>query len=165
MGSVINLVLPIAVMLYSWRGYPSIGKGQTDKRRDKMQITDLDHLVLTVTDAPRTVAFYTNVLGMTEQSFVVADGSTRTALIFGSRKINLHPATSPYKPHADAPTVGSADLCFLTDQSPTQWQNHLRSQGIDVIDGPVPRTGAQGPITSLYIRDPDMNLIEIASYD
>lgn len=130
-----------------------------------MQITDLDHLVLTVADIPRSVAFYTRILGMTEQTFPVADGSTRTALMFGTRKINLHPANAPYKPHANAPTVGSADLCFLTDQSLVQWQQHLQNESVKVIDGPVPRTGAQGSITSLYVRDPDMNLIEIASYD
>ena len=120
----------------------------------------LDHLVLAVADIDRSVAFYTACLGMTRADFAAADGSTRTALRFGAQKINLHAAAAPFRPHADQPVPGSADLCFLTDTSLDAWQDHL---GDRVILGPVPRSGAAGPILSLYLRDPDGNLIEIAT--
>ncbi len=130
-----------------------------------VNVTALDHLVLTVADISRSAAFYRDVLGMTVETFPVADGSTRTALKFGAQKINLHAAASPFKPHAEKPTTGSADLCLLTNDPLATWQSHLTKAGVSVIDGPVSRTGAQGPITSLYIRDPDQNLIEISIYD
>ncbi|WGI22343.1 VOC family protein [Amylibacter sp. IMCC11727] len=130
-----------------------------------VNVTALDHLVLTVADISRSAAFYRDVLGMTVETFPVADGSTRTALKFGAQKINLHAAASPFKPHAEKPTTGSADLCLLTNDPLATWQSHLAKAGVSVIDGPVSRTGAQGPITSLYIRDPDRNLIEISIYD
>lgn len=130
-----------------------------------MHVSDVDHLVLTVANIEKTVGFYTNVLGMTEQSFIVADGSTRTALMFGQKKINLHPADTPFQPHANHPQTGSADLCFLTPFKISKWIEHLEDQGIEVEEGPVSRTGANGPIVSVYIRDPDRNLIEISQYE
>lgn len=126
-------------------------------------LSSLDHLVLTVADISATVAFYTNVLGMEVEQFHPADGSTRWALKFGSQKINLHPAASPFDPKAANPSPGTADLCFLTQTPLTEWQDHLRNQGITIEEGPVPRTGATGPILSIYIRDPDSNLIEIST--
>jgi catechol 2,3-dioxygenase-like lactoylglutathione lyase family enzyme len=123
----------------------------------------LDHLVLTVANVDRTTAFYTDVLGMTAQVFRPADGSTRTALVFGRQKINLHPAATPFEPKAAHPIPGSADLCFLSDAPLADWQAHLSARGVRVEEGPIPRTGATGPILSLYIRDPDGNLIEIAN--
>lgn len=131
----------------------------------KPELTGLDHLVLTVEDMDETVAFYTRVLGMTETRFIVADGSTRSALAFGNIKINLHPANGPFTPHASTPVSGSADLCLLTKTPLDDWIAHLRSCKVDLLDGPVSRTGAQGAMTSIYLRDPDGNLIEIASYD
>lgn len=122
----------------------------------------LDHLVLTVRDVAVTVAFYERALGMIAEPFTVADGSTRTALRFGTMKINLHPIATPFRPHARAPTSGSADLCFLTDQHPDVWIAHLDAVSVPIVDGPVRRTGASGPILSIYVRDPDGNLIEIA---
>ncbi len=130
-----------------------------------MKITAIDHLVLTVADIPRTVAFYTDVLGMTAQSFAVVDGSIRTALVFGAQKINLHSANAPFAPHAGNPMAGTADLCLLTTDTLADWIDHLTRLKIDVLEGPVARTGAQGPITSIYLRDPDQNLIEISTYD
>ena len=124
--------------------------------------TAIDHLVLTVADIAATVAFYRDVLGMTAQTFQAADGSTRTALTFGAQKINLHAADRPFDPKAARPTPGSADLCLLTDDSLADWQVHFAQAGVAVIEGPVRRTGATGPIRSLYIRDPDGNLIEVA---
>lgn len=126
-------------------------------------VTALDHLVLTVADTDRSVAFYTRVLGMRSEVFHPADGSTRTALVFGAQKINLHPAARPFEPKADHPTPGSADLCFLTDAPLSDWRAHFETEGIDILEGPVPRTGATGPLLSIYLRDPDGNLIEISN--
>ncbi|TCL01476.1 catechol 2,3-dioxygenase-like lactoylglutathione lyase family enzyme [Shimia isoporae] len=127
------------------------------------QVTSLDHLVLSVTDMERTLAFYTAVLGMTSERFSPADGSTRWALKFGDQKINLHDASAPFAPHAKTVSSGSADLCFLTDTSITDWQSHLAVEGVPIEEGPVKRTGATGPILSLYVRDPDGALIEIST--
>ena len=126
------------------------------------KLTALDHLVLTVADVDATVAFYRDVLGMAVQTFDAADGSRRIALTFGAQKINLHPADRPFDPKAARPTPGSADLCLLTADALADWQAHLAQAGVAVIDGPVRRTGATGPIRSIYLRDPDGNLIEIA---
>lgn len=127
------------------------------------KLTGLDHLVLTVADPKATVAFYCDVLGMVAEVFHPADGSTRTALTFGSQKINLHPAAAPFDPKAAQPLPGSADLCFLTEVPLADWEAHLARLGVAVIDGPVRRTGATGPILSLYLRDPDGNLIEVSN--
>ncbi|MFK7835197.1 MAG: VOC family protein [Sulfitobacter sp.] len=122
----------------------------------------LDHLVLTVACIPTTVTFYETVLGMRAESFATADGQTRWALKFGQAKINLHEVGREFEPKAATPTPGSADLCFLTQTPIGEWVTHLQAQGILIEEGPVPRTGAQAPLTSLYVRDPDQNLIEIA---
>ncbi len=126
-------------------------------------VNALDHLVLTVADMDATAAFYGRVLGMKAETFTAADGSTRHALTFGRQKINLHPARSPFAPHAARPLPGTADLCLLSDDPAEDWQARLAGLGIEVEEGPVIRTGATGPIVSLYIRDPDGNLIEIAT--
>ena len=127
------------------------------------ELTSLDHLVLTVADIDRTVAFYEQVLGMKVEVFHPSDGSTRTALNFGAQKINLHPAEKPFEPKADCPMPGSADLCFLSDAPLAEWQAHFEALSVDVLEGPVARTGATGPIVSVYIRDPDGNLIEVSN--
>ena len=126
-------------------------------------LASLDHLVLTVTDISETCRFYEDILGMTATRFVPADGSTRWALSFGSQKINLHQAGAEFDPKAIHPTPGSADLCFLSETPLPAWQDHLAAKGIAINEGPVPRTGATGPILSIYIRDPDGNLIEISN--
>ncbi len=126
------------------------------------RIAALDHLVLTVRDLDRTVGFYTEGLGMEAREFAVADGSNRWALYFGTQKINLHVAGAEFDPKAKAPTPGSADLCFLTQASLSAWETHLAAQKIAIEDGPVARSGAVGPIMSIYVRDPDGNLIEIS---
>lgn len=125
-----------------------------------MKIDSLDHLVLTVADIDASIAFYVGVLGMEAVSF----GAGRRALAFGSQKINLHPATAPLKPHALAPTPGSADLCLITTTPVAEVLGHLEACGVAVEEGPVPRTGAVGPIMSVYFRDPDGNLIEVSNY-
>lgn len=127
------------------------------------RVESLDHLVLTVADINETVAFYETILGMTAEVFRPADGSTRTALAFGAQKINLHPAAAPFEPKARVAQAGSADLCFLSDAPLTDWLAHLAKHGVEVLEGPVPRTGAQGPIISIYLRDPDGNLIEVSN--
>ncbi|NBC17883.1 MAG: VOC family protein [Bacteroidetes bacterium] len=126
-----------------------------------MTIDRLDHLVLTVRDLDATLDFYTRVLGMTAITF----GKGRKALRFGRQKINLHGAGRTFDPKAARPTPGAADLCLVTATPIAAVQEHLRAHDVDVIAGPVVRTGAEGPITSVYVRDPDDNLIEIATYD
>ncbi|WP_017908687.1 VOC family protein [Xanthomonas sp. SHU 199] len=124
-----------------------------------MQIDHLDHLVLTVADIDATCAFYAQVLGMR----VVTFGEGRKALAFGQQKINLHRHGHAFDPKAQVPTPGSADLCFLTATPLAQVAEELRAAAVRIEDGPVQRTGARGPILSLYFRDPDGNLIEVAN--
>ncbi|MGP0067263.1 MAG: VOC family protein [Isosphaeraceae bacterium] len=124
-----------------------------------MRIDHLDHLVLTVRDIAPTCAFYERALGMEPVTF----GEGRKALRFGAQKINLHRAGREFEPKAEHPTPGSADLCFLTAVPLDQVIDHLRATGIPIVEGPVDRTGAEGPIRSVYIRDPDGNLIEVAN--
>lgn len=125
-----------------------------------MKITDIDHIVLTVADIDASVEFYTGVLGMRAVTF----GANRTALEFGKHKINLHPAGKEFEPKALQPTPGSADLCLVAEIPIEEIVVRLQSLHIPIIEGPVKRTGARGPIISVYIRDPDGNLIEIARY-
>ena len=111
----------------------------------------------------RAIAFYTDVLGMTAQSFQPADGTTRWALLFGAQKINLHLAGASFVPHAARPEIGSADLCFLTDTPVEQWITHFATKDVALVEGPVKRSGAAQPLISVYIRDPDGALIEISN--
>lgn len=122
----------------------------------------LDHLVLTVADVAVSIAFYRDVLGMTVEEFRPADGSIRTALRFGEQKINLHLAGAEFRPHGRVPMPGSGDLCFLTDAPLEDWEEHLAAQGVAIEEGPVMRNGAAGAICSIYLRDPDGNLIEVS---
>ena len=124
-----------------------------------MRIEELDHLVLTVTDIDRTRAFYERVLGM--ETLVFGEG--RHALTLGTQKLNLHEAGQEFEPKAAAPTPGSADLCFLTNSSMAEVVEHLEANSVEIIEGPVRRTGATGPIKSVYFRDPDGNLLEVSS--
>lgn len=126
-----------------------------------MKIDRLDHWVLTVRDIDTTVAFYERVLGMRAITF----GNGRHALAFGEQKINLHPAAAPLRPHATRPTPGSADVCLITRALIGEVTAELENAGVAIEEGPVPRTGALGPITSVYFRDPDGNLIEVSRYD
>lgn len=121
----------------------------------------LDHLVLTVSDVEATARFYESVLGMQRVVF----GEGRVALRFGDQKINLHQHGQEFEPHAMHPVPGSADLCFIVNVSLDDAMAHIQRMGVEIIEGPVERTGATGPIMSCYFRDPDGNLIEISSYD
>ncbi|GAB3987397.1 VOC family protein [Actinoallomurus acanthiterrae] len=125
-----------------------------------IKLVRLDHLVLTVADLDRTVDFYTRVLGMEPVTF----GADRRALNFGPHKINLHRQGAEFEPKAARPTPGSADLCLVTETPIDAVVRHLEECGVPIEEGPVGRTGAQGPITSVYFRDPDGNLIEVSAY-
>lgn len=120
----------------------------------------LDHLVLTVRDVDATCDFYRRTLGVREVAF---EGGKR-ALVFGEQKINLHEAGNEFEPKAERPTPGSADLCFVAEADTSAVAEHLRACGVEIVHGPVAQTGALGPMTSVYFRDPDGNLVEVSSY-
>ena len=124
-----------------------------------MRISRLDHLVLTAGDMDATCAFYHDVLGME----VITFAGGRKALAFGDQKINLHQQGREFLPRAALPCPGSLDICLLSEQPMDQIISHLEDHGIPVEEGPVERTGATGPILSVYFRDPDGNLIEVAT--
>jgi catechol 2,3-dioxygenase-like lactoylglutathione lyase family enzyme len=121
----------------------------------------LDHLVLTVADIDATCAFYRRVLGIEVRSF---GAQGRKALNFGRHKINLHQRGREFEPKATRPTPGSGDLCFIAAVPLDAVIAHLAACDVAIEEGPVDRTGATGPIRSVYIRDPDGNLIEISTY-
>ena len=125
-----------------------------------MRIDRLDHLVLTVASIEATAEFYTRVLGMEAVTF----SAGRTALTFGTSKINLHEAGKEFEPKARRPTPGSADICLIVEDGIAEVKAELAAAGVGNEEGPVPRTGATGPITSCYLRDPDGNLIELSNY-
>ena len=124
-----------------------------------MDLDAIDHVVLTVCDIPASVAFYTRVLGMREVIF----GDDRRALAFGRCKLNLHQAGRELEPKSAHPTPGAADLCLLAHTPIDDITRHLAAHGVAIEAGPVERTGAQGPILSVYVRDPDGNLIELSN--
>jgi catechol 2,3-dioxygenase-like lactoylglutathione lyase family enzyme len=124
-----------------------------------MKIKSIDHIVLTVSDITQTCRFYTQILGMEEITFL----NDRKALKFGSQKINLHIKGYEYDPKAKQPTPGSADICLIVETSLHEVINRLRKFGIQIEDGPLERTGAQGALISIYIRDPDGNLLELSN--
>src|SRR6202171_3047726 len=124
-----------------------------------MHVDAIDHFVLTVASIEQACAFYERVLGMTVVSF----GDGRKAIAFGSQKINLHLAGREFVPHAQHPVAGSADFCLFTSVPLDDCMAHVRAQGVDILLGPVDRTGATGKLRSFYFRDPDLNLIEVAN--
>jgi catechol 2,3-dioxygenase-like lactoylglutathione lyase family enzyme len=125
-----------------------------------MRISRLDHVVLTVASIERTVAFYADVLGMEARGF----GDGRWALHFGEQKFNLHESGHEFEPKAARPTPGSVDLCLVSATPLGDVLAELQAHGVPLVEGPAERTGAIGPIRSVYVRDPDDNLIEIAEY-
>lgn len=125
-----------------------------------MKIDRVDHFVLTVADIDATCDFYTHVLGMD----VVTFGQGRKALSFGMQKINLHQHHHEFEPKAKQPTPGSGDFCLITSVPLDEVITHLKHCNVTVEEGPVARTGAQGPIQSVYFRDPDSNLVEVSHY-
>ena len=125
-----------------------------------MKVIGLDHFVLTVASIEKTVDFYCRGLGMTRELF---GPQQRTALRFGPHKINLHQVDNTFDPKAVYPTMGSADLCFLVDDIDAV-EAHLAACEIPILVQRSTRTGARGPITSIYVRDPDQNLVELSAY-
>jgi len=121
-------------------------------------IDRLDHLVLTTADEPACIAFYTDVLGMSLETFA----GSRKAFRYGTQKINVHVKGREFEPKAHTPVPGALDLCFIAAIPLVDVIARLAAQGIAIVEGPVARTGATGPIRSIYVRDPDLNLIEIA---
>jgi len=124
-----------------------------------MKISHLDHLVLTVSDIDKSVEFYTKVLGFELMIF-----NERKALKFGNQKINLHQKGKEFEPKAEHPTTGSADLCFIAETKVDDILSELKQKNIEITEGIVERTGAEGKIKSIYFRDPDFNLIEVSNY-
>ena len=129
--------------------------------KQTIRVTSLDHLVLTFRDIEATCRFYETVLGMN----VITFGGGRKALSFGSQKINLHEVGKEFEPKAAHPTPGSADLCFFINSPLAEFSEHLRNRDVQVVEGPVVRTGTLGPIRSIYFRDPDGNLVEVSVYE
>ncbi|HCR4095776.1 TPA: VOC family protein [Providencia rettgeri] len=123
-------------------------------------INRLDYLVLTTTHLDACLDFYQRVLKMSVMTF----GEQRYALQFGQQKINIHQYGKEFEPKAHLPVPGALDLCFISDIPLEQVQAHIEQQGVKIVEGPVKRTGAVGPIMSIYLRDPDLNLIEISQY-
>ena len=125
-----------------------------------MRIERIGHIVITAFDVDRTIDFYSKVMGMEPITF--AGG--RRGLAFGKQKINLHQSGREFEPKALKPTPGSMDLCFITETPLTDVIAHLKSHGVAIAQGPVEKTGALGPMMSVYFRDPDGNLIEVSNY-
>jgi catechol 2,3-dioxygenase-like lactoylglutathione lyase family enzyme len=126
-----------------------------------VRIDRIDHVVMTVQDVDATCDFYARVLGMR----VVTFAGGRKALAFGTQKINLHQAGREFEPKAARPTPGSVDLCLITTSTLADVAAELAACGVAILEGPVDKTGATGPIRSIYFRDPDANLIEVSTYD
>lgn len=125
-----------------------------------MDLTGIDHLVLTVSDVERTCEFYERVLGAEPITF--AGG--RRGLRVGDQKLNLHPAGDEYEPRATVAEPGTDDFCLLTETPVEAVAADLREAGVELVEGPVEKVGARGPMDSVYLRDPDGNLVEVARY-
>ncbi|WP_426284590.1 VOC family protein [Luteibacter sp. E-22] len=123
-------------------------------------IDRLDHLVLTTVDIDACTEFYVQGLGMRLEAF----GNGRKAFVFGRQKINIHVKGHEFEPKAHTPVPGALDLCFIAEGKLDDAIASLQARGIEIVEGPVDRTGANGPIRSVYVRDPDLNLIEISEY-
>jgi catechol 2,3-dioxygenase-like lactoylglutathione lyase family enzyme len=123
-------------------------------------VNRIDHVVLNTGDVDAITDWYVRVLGMEREVF----GEGRVALRFGNQKINVRPTGAPNWETGAVDAPGSLDLCFIAEMSPDEVGAHLRSCGVTITEGPVAKTGALGPMTSHYCRDPDGNLIEVASY-
>jgi gamma-glutamylaminecyclotransferase len=153
--------------LIEQRGYPDVSScgGWAAYKASlggtaRITIDSLDHFVMTVRDPDATIAFYRDVLGMQPERF---DRDRRIALKFGKQKINIHVAGHEFEPKADVALPGTADVCFLTSVPIDDVVAALRSRGIAIVQGPVDKTGAQGKLHSVYVRDPDRNLVEISN--
>ena len=131
---------------------------------ERQLIDRVDHLVLTVADIEATTRFYARALGMTPEFFRGPEGQPRHALLFGKQKINLQDRDTETPTKARVPTLGSGDFCLIAAVPLDEVIAHLRSEAIALEAGPVARRGALGPLRSIYFRDPDGNLVEVAEY-
>lgn len=136
----------------------------TQQKNMNLFADHIDHLVLTVTDIEATTRFYERALGFQREFFLGPEGQPRHALLFGREKINLQDAATQTPTKARVPTIGSGDFCLIACVPLSQVIDHLTAQGIAIDTGPVQRRGALGPMTSIYLRDPDGNLVEVAEY-
>ena len=127
-------------------------------------IERVDHIVLTTRDKEACIRFYTEVLGMKLEKFRTPT-EERLALKFGAQKINLHEWGKEFTPRAHVAVPGSLDLCFIASISLEEVVQKLQKNSIPILQGPVAKTGAKGPIRSVYVRDPDLNLVEISVYN
>lgn len=163
---VIRMILALVVFMKRinciYHGFSQNGKYRTNLhlKGQLVRVVSLDHLVITVQDISRAIKFYVEILGMTEVNF----GDNRKALSYGQQKINLHKFGEEFEPKAAAPLPGSADLCFIIDGELEEFIEHLNYNNIEILQGPISRTGALGALNSVYVRDPDQNLIELSSY-
>ena len=130
-----------------------------------MKLEKIDHIVITVKDLSKTIDFYTNILGMKLEKFSSSldKNQIRYAVSFGSQKINIHEEKKPLKPNALNPSSGSMDICFISQNKISDWIHYLKKKGKSIEIGPEQKNGTLGPILSIYIRDPDFNLIEISN--
>ena len=129
-----------------------------------MNVSSIDHVVFTVKNIQKAIHFYNTILGMEYKEFInPVDNVKRVSLKFGNQKINLHEEKNPFTPHAKNNVSGSMDICFISQYKIDLWKKKLENNDINIIDGPVIKSGAKGKILSIYIRDPDKNLIEIAN--
>jgi catechol 2,3-dioxygenase-like lactoylglutathione lyase family enzyme len=130
-----------------------------------VKLEQIDHVVITVKDLNKTIDFYKNILGMKLEKFSSSldNNQFRYAVSFGSQKINIHEEKKPIKPNALNPSLGSMDICFISKNNINDWVHYLEKKRIKIEIGPEKKTGALGPILSIYIRDPDFNLIEISN--
>ncbi|WBO24426.1 VOC family protein [Sphingomonas abietis] len=129
-------------------------------------IEAIDHIVINVGDVELSANWYEQILGMARVDQRAASGEIRTSMMFGANKINLRPigASQDSWFTARSPEVGSEDLCFLTMADPAAVAHHFKTHDVEIITGPVTKAGARSPIESVYVRDPDGNLIEVSSY-
>lgn len=125
-----------------------------------LELDRIDHVIFTVRDVEATCTWYVRVLGTEVLTF----GDGRKALQVGHCKLNLHPAGKEYEPKAAVPGPGTQDICLVTTSPLPAVLDHLKRMSVSIVEGPVPRTGATGPIESVYLRDPDGNLVELAWY-
>lgn len=152
-------VLSLSLVFFSAAIHAAPAGADKAMANDQSIIDSVDHIVFTVASIDRTVEFYSRI-GMGVETF----GAGRKALTFGRQKINLHEKGKEFEPKAASPTPGAIDICFISKIPVDILKNTLESRGITIIEGPIQRTGAVGPILSIYFRDPDNNLIEISNY-
>ena len=128
-------------------------------------IISIDHVVLTTQDLEKTIFFYSNILEMSlKKQYFKEDSSIRYSLHFGNQKINIHEINKTFQPHAKTVLPGTLDLCFISEKKIDYWKERLKKFNIKIVEGPVKRAGAVKNLMSIYVRDPDLNLVEISNY-